>query len=173
MCPADAITPNGVDCGIANYFDRQLAGAFGQGAKRYMQGPFRIAKPELGYQLPLTPAQFFRAGIQAPNGLQQALRQVVRSTLGAEADTFLQQLANRQMDDEHVALSRWFNELVYPLFAQACFADPMYGGNYEQSVLETARLSRPARDPSRATWSSTAASRIPAPATRSRSLTSL
>ncbi|MDB5955224.1 gluconate 2-dehydrogenase subunit 3 family protein [Ramlibacter sp.] len=39
MCPADAYTPNGVDCGLAVFMDRQLAGAFGRGAKRYMQGP--------------------------------------------------------------------------------------------------------------------------------------
>ena len=34
MCPADAHTPNGVDCGLAIYIDRQLAGSFGQGARR-------------------------------------------------------------------------------------------------------------------------------------------
>ena len=67
MCPADALTPNGVDCGIATYIDRQLAGAFGQGAKRYTQAPFKAAKPEFGYQLALTPAQFFQAGIEATN----------------------------------------------------------------------------------------------------------
>ena len=26
-------------------------------------------------------------------------------------------------------LGQWFNELVYPLFTQACYADPLYGGN--------------------------------------------
>jgi hypothetical protein len=31
--------------------------------------------------------------------------------------------------DERVQLASWFNELVYPLFEQACFADPIYGGN--------------------------------------------
>ena len=33
------------------------------------------------------------------------------------------------MTDERVQLASWFNELVYPLFEQACFADPIYGGN--------------------------------------------
>jgi hypothetical protein len=32
MCPADHLTPNGVDCGLAIYIDRQLAGGFGKGA---------------------------------------------------------------------------------------------------------------------------------------------
>ena len=31
MCPADSLTPNGVDCGLATFIDRQLAGAFGKG----------------------------------------------------------------------------------------------------------------------------------------------
>ncbi len=130
MCPADALTPSGVDCGIATYFDRQLAGAFGQGAKRYMQGPFRVAKPELGYQLPLTPVQFFQAGIEATNRhCKQRYGKSFDQLTGADADAFLQQLADGQLDDEHVALSRWFHELVYPLFVQGCFADPIYGGN--------------------------------------------
>src|SRR6218665_126877 len=48
MCPADQFTPNGVDCGLAIFIDRQLSGAFGQGAGRYMSGPWREGKPELG-----------------------------------------------------------------------------------------------------------------------------
>src|SRR6218665_3266829 len=28
MCPADQFTPNGVDCGLAIFIDRQLSGAF-------------------------------------------------------------------------------------------------------------------------------------------------
>jgi len=33
MCPADHLTPNGVDCGLATFIDRQLAGGYGQGEK--------------------------------------------------------------------------------------------------------------------------------------------
>jgi gluconate 2-dehydrogenase gamma chain len=65
MCPADALTPGGVDCGLAAYIDRQLAGGFGKGARLYIRGPWREGKPELGYQLPLTPEQFFKAGLAA------------------------------------------------------------------------------------------------------------
>ncbi len=48
MCPADALTPDGVDCGLAAYMDRQLAGGFGKGARLYMRGPWREGKPEQG-----------------------------------------------------------------------------------------------------------------------------
>jgi gluconate 2-dehydrogenase gamma chain len=130
MCPADALTPNGVDCGIATYIDRQLAGAFGQGAKRYMQAPFKPAKPELGYQLPLTPAQYFKAGIEATNQhCKQHYGKSFDQLAAADADALLQRLADGQLDDERLALSRWFHELAYPLFVQGCFADPIYGGN--------------------------------------------
>ena len=56
MCPADALTPAGTACGLAVYIDRQLAGDFGRGARRYSDGPWLIGKPEHGPQLPMTPA---------------------------------------------------------------------------------------------------------------------
>jgi len=34
-----------------------------------------------------------------------------------------------QSNDERISLAEWFNDLVYSLFIQACFADPIYGGN--------------------------------------------
>src|SRR5262245_27871403 len=67
IIPADELSPSGSDCGVATFIDRQLAGAYGMGARLYRQGPFPKAKPELGYQLPLTPREFFRAGVAAAN----------------------------------------------------------------------------------------------------------
>jgi gluconate 2-dehydrogenase gamma chain len=130
MCPADQYTPNGVDCGLANYIDRQLAGAFGQGEGRYMRGPWKEGKPQLGYQLPLTPAQFFRAGLAAAGDACTAKNGKPFDQLPpADANAFLQDLQAGKYADPRVPLARWFTELVYPLFLQACFADPMYGGN--------------------------------------------
>src|SRR5438309_11093214 len=65
MCPADNLTPGGVDCGLAVFIDRQLAGGFGKGERLYMRGPWKKGKPQLGYQLPLTPEQFFKEGVAA------------------------------------------------------------------------------------------------------------
>src|SRR5215510_5437650 len=48
MCPADSLTPNGVDCGLAIYIDRQLAGGFGKGERLYLQGPWRQGTPQHG-----------------------------------------------------------------------------------------------------------------------------
>ena len=65
--PADRLSPSGTDCGLVTYMDRQLAGAWGNGARLYRGGPFHQGKPEHGYQLPLTPREFFAAGIRAAN----------------------------------------------------------------------------------------------------------
>ncbi|MET0668371.1 MAG: gluconate 2-dehydrogenase subunit 3 family protein, partial [Xanthobacteraceae bacterium] len=44
--PADELTPSGSECGVVTFIDRQLASAWGGGAKMYRQGPFRKAKAE-------------------------------------------------------------------------------------------------------------------------------
>src|SRR6516225_874394 len=67
LIPPDELSPSGSDCGVAVFIDRQLAGAYGSGARLYRDGPFPKGKPEHGYQLALTPREFFRAGIAAAN----------------------------------------------------------------------------------------------------------
>ena len=67
MVPADEHSPKGTDIGINIYIDRALAGAWGKGDRLYMQGPWKRGTPSQGYQLPLTPAQLYRAGIEATN----------------------------------------------------------------------------------------------------------
>src|SRR5215468_5619826 len=67
MVPADDLSPKGTDIGINIYIDRALAGAWGKGDRLYMQGPWKRGVPNQGYQLPLTPAELYRAGIDATN----------------------------------------------------------------------------------------------------------
>src|SRR6218665_222031 len=90
MCPADQFTPNGVDCGLAIFIDRPLSGAFGQGAGRYISGPWRQGKPEVGLQPPFAPEQFHKAGVQAtkPQG-QKKFGKTIQSLPSAEAGPFL------------------------------------------------------------------------------------
>ncbi|PXX50060.1 MULTISPECIES: gluconate 2-dehydrogenase subunit 3 family protein [Aquitalea] len=130
MCPADAHTPNGVDCGLAIYIDRQLAGSFGQGARRYAAGPFLQGAVQCGPQLPLTPQQYFKTGIAEADRAAQRLHGQLFDALSPEqGNAFLQQLAAGQIQGEQLDLGEWFNSLVYPLFCEACYADPLYGGN--------------------------------------------
>jgi gluconate 2-dehydrogenase gamma chain len=133
MCPADDLTPSGVDCGLATYIDRQLAGGFGHGEGRYMRGPWKNGKPQLGWQMPLTPEQFFKAGIAAAaDACAKKYGKSFDLLAAAAANAFLLEVQGGKVAESHVPLALWFNELVYPLFVQACFADPMYGGNYDK-----------------------------------------
>lgn len=133
MCPADSLTPNGADCGLAIYFDRQLAGDFGKGGRMYSHGPWITGKPQQGYQLPLKPAEFFIAGIAAARGAAQARYGKPFEQLAAtDADAFLADIAAGKVTETRVSLADWFTQLVYPLFQQACFADPVYGGNRDK-----------------------------------------
>jgi len=133
MCPADSLTPNGTDCGLAVYIDRQLAGDFGKGGRLYSQGPWLQGKPQQGYQLPMKPAEFFKAGVAAARKAAQARHGIVFEQLSSiDADAFLIDVAGDNVPDERLSLADWFSQLVYPLFQQACFADPVHGGNRDK-----------------------------------------
>jgi gluconate 2-dehydrogenase gamma chain len=130
MCPADEFSPNGVDCGLAVYIDRQLAGPYGQGDRRYQRGPFKTGRPELGWQLPLTPEQFCKTGIAAVNLACVRVNGATFDQLApATAEAVLKDIGSGRLSDERLPLASWFNDIIYPLFIEACFADPMYGGN--------------------------------------------
>lgn len=130
MCPPDEFTPGGVECGLAVFIDRQLAGAFGQGDRLYLRGPFRVGVAEDGYQRPLTPAQYFKAGLRCLEEHCVRQRGAGFARLAAAGkESVLTEVAAGRWDDTTFALGAWFNELFHPLFEQACFADPAYGGN--------------------------------------------
>ena len=134
MCPADHLTAGGVDCGLALFIDRQLAGAYGKGDRLYQRGPWKTGKPQLGYQLPLTPEDYFKLGLAAANhACQQKHGKAFADLPATDGDAFLTLLGDGKITDPRVVLADWFNDLVYPLFVQACYADPMYGGNKDKT----------------------------------------
>ena len=47
----------------------------------------------------------------------------------ASAEAVLRETETGRMTDARLPLASWFDEIFYPLFSEACFADPMYGGN--------------------------------------------
>jgi gluconate 2-dehydrogenase gamma chain len=133
MIPADNLTPSGTDCGIVVYADRQLAGAWGGGAKLYRAGPFvGDAKPEQGYQLPLTPRQLFAVGIAAVNRWS-------RTTKGHDFDRLpadqraaaLTELETGKAELDGVSPKLFFEALL-DIVMEGMFADPIYGGNRDK-----------------------------------------
>ena len=129
IIPADALSPSGTDCGLVTYIDRQLAGAWGNGARMYRNGPFFPAKPEYGYQLPLTPREYFAAGIRAANAWSEKTygKSFDRLT-PAERNAALTAMENGSAAFESFD-SKQFFEAVLLSAMEGFFADPIYGGN--------------------------------------------
>ncbi len=129
IIPADALSPSGTDCGCVTYIDRQLAGAWGNGARMYRNGPFFQGKPEYGYQLPLTPREFFAAGITAANAWSTKTYGKTFDRL-APADRAEALTQMEQGKAEFTSFdSKLFFETVLQSAMEGFFADPMYGGN--------------------------------------------
>jgi gluconate 2-dehydrogenase gamma chain len=132
MCPADSLTPSGTDCGLSIFIDRQLAGDFGKGGRMYSHGPWKPGKPQQGYQLPLKPAEFFKSGVAvARKAAQTRFGKPFEQLSPADADAFLTEIQAGKVPDPdgRLSLGDWFSQVLYPLFQQACFSDPVYGGN--------------------------------------------
>jgi gluconate 2-dehydrogenase gamma chain len=133
LIPADELSPSGSACGVATFIDRQLAGAYGTGARLYRQGPFPKAKPELGYQLALNPREFFRAGIECANDW-------TRQTYGKDFDRLSEperEAALKAMEADKAQFpgfsSRMFFEALLQIAMEGFFADPIYGGNRDMA----------------------------------------
>ena len=132
IIPADPLSPSGTDCGVVNYIDRQLAGGWGNGARLYRGGPFIPGKPEQGYQLSLTPREFFAAGIKAANDWS-------RKTYGKEFDRLspadreaaLKTMEAGKAEFTDVGGKQFFEALLQSAM-EGFFADPIYGGNRDK-----------------------------------------
>jgi len=131
MIPADELTPKGTDIGINVYIDRALSSAWGKGDRLYMQGPWKVGVPSQGYQLPLTPAQLYRAGIAATNAYCRKTyggRTFNRLTDAQREEVLVGLSAGRISFDSGLA-SRTFWTTVYQSVMEGMFSDPIYGGN--------------------------------------------
>jgi gluconate 2-dehydrogenase gamma chain len=133
LIPADELSPSGSACGVATFIDRQLAGAYGMGARLYRQGPFPKAKPELGYQLSLNPREFFRAGIESANAW-------TRKTYGKDFDRLSEtdrETALKAMEADKAPFpgfsSRMFFDALLQITMEGFFSDPIYGGNRDMA----------------------------------------
>lgn len=132
MVPADDLTPSGTDIGIATFIDRALAGSWGKGDRLYMQGPWKTGTPNQGYQLPLTPAELYRAGIAASNAYcRKAYGKSFDAIAPAQREAFLKELSTGKAALEGVP-PRAFFDVVYQTVMEGMFGDPIYGGNKDK-----------------------------------------
>jgi gluconate 2-dehydrogenase gamma chain len=134
MVPADNLSPKGTDLQINVYIDRALAGAWGRGDRLFRQGPWKRGLPQQGYQLPLTPAELMRAGIEAANA-------VVRKSYGknfdqitpAQREEFLKALDGGKIAFDRGPPAGTFWAMLYQTVMEGMFADPIYGGNRDKA----------------------------------------
>jgi gluconate 2-dehydrogenase gamma chain len=134
LVPADELSPSGTDLGLATFMDRQLSGAWGKGDRLYQQGPWAQGAPGQGYQLPLTPAEFFRAGIAAVN-------KHCKDEYGKEFDRLpatdkqrvLENLDKGMLKLEHISGKQFF-DTAYQAAMEGMFGDPIYGGNKNKAA---------------------------------------
>ena len=130
MVPADDLSPKGTDIGINVYIDRALAGAWGKGDRLYMQGPWKPGVPSQGYQLPLTPAQLYRAGIAATNAhCRKTYSKPFDALTEAQREEVLQGLSTARITFESSLPVRAFWTAVYQTVIEGMYSDPIYGGN--------------------------------------------
>jgi gluconate 2-dehydrogenase gamma chain len=128
LIPADAKWPGALEAGVANYIDKQLAGAWGAGERLYRSGPWRPGTVSQGYQLPFTPAELFRAAVGAINrDLSQAGTPFAR--MGSEQqDGYLRRLEGGEKNLGGVPSDVFFEHL-WQCTVEGFFSDPVYGGN--------------------------------------------
>lgn len=134
MVPADELSPKGTDLGINVYIDRALAGAWGKGDRLYMQGPWKQGVPNQGYQLPLTPAELYRAGIAATNAhCQKTYGKTFDHLDATQREAVLVGLSTAKITFDNGLPVRPFWGTVYQSVMEGMFADPIYGGNRDKA----------------------------------------
>ncbi len=131
--PADQFSPSGTDCGLVAFWDRQLAGAYGNGARLYRNGPHVQGKREQGYQLPLTPRDYFAAGIKAANAWSRKTNGKDFDRLDAAGrDAALKAWDGGQAKFDGLDAKAFF-EALYASAMEGFFSDPLHGGNRDKA----------------------------------------
>jgi gluconate 2-dehydrogenase gamma chain len=130
MIPADELTPKGTDLGLNIFIDRALAGSWGKGDRLYMQGPWKQGTPSQGYQLPLTPADLYHAGIAATNRYcVKTYGKIFDQITADQRQEVLAGLNAGKVNFDDGLAARVFFTAVYQNVMEGMFADPIYGGN--------------------------------------------
>ena len=130
LFPADALSPGASDLGVVYFLDRQLAGAYGEGAKTYRAGPWMQGTPNQGFQLPFTPAELYRLALaEIASALDKAKPGITFDQLSPqEQDRVLSELESGTFALASVP-GKIFFETLRTNVIEGLFSDPAYGGN--------------------------------------------
>jgi gluconate 2-dehydrogenase gamma chain len=133
IIPADALSPSASDCGVIDFIDCELAGPYGEGARLYRDGPILKGKPEHGYQLGLTPREFFSQGIAAAEAWTQTrFGKSFAALADAERQAAFTEIESGKAVFEKFEAREFFDALI-AIVMEGFFADPYYGGNRDMA----------------------------------------
>ena len=129
LIPADEEGPGAVEAGVGEFIDRQMDTPYGYGALWYMQGPFRPALPEFGYQLRYAPRELYRAALPAIDKAVQAKHGRPFATLDdTTIDAVIVEMQHGPLVMGDIPSSDFFSQLLQNTH-EGYFCDPVHGGN--------------------------------------------
>jgi gluconate 2-dehydrogenase gamma chain len=131
LIPEDDVGPGAVQAGVPVFIDRQLAGTYGRGDHFYLGGPWAKGTPQQGYQLRFTPAQLYRASIEAIDKYVGAhFNGATFAKLKPEdQDAVLKGLDGNQITLDGGVDAKTFFEMLLQNTREGYLSDPIYGGN--------------------------------------------
>jgi len=133
IIPKDELSPSGSESGVPVFIDRQLASAWGGGDRMYRAGPFVKGTPEQGYQLPLTPHQFFVAGVRAADAwCEKTYGKTFDRLEQPKRDEALTAMQKGTAEFDGLDSKQFFASLL-TINMEGFFADPIYGGNRDKA----------------------------------------
>lgn len=130
LIPADDMWGGAIEAGVPNYIDKQLAGAWGAGERLYRSGPWKTGTSTQGYQLPFTPAEFYRTALKALDKEMSANKMTFETMSPEQQDAFLKKLETEDRDLDGISGKQFFANL-WQMTLEGFFADPVYGGNQD------------------------------------------
>ncbi|HEY5237185.1 MAG TPA: gluconate 2-dehydrogenase subunit 3 family protein [Rhizomicrobium sp.] len=133
LIPKDELGPGALECGVAVFIDRQLAGPYGQGDHFYLKGPSPSGEATQGWQMP-KPADVYRSAIMEVNRYANDAHEGDFARLAAERqDEILKSLESGGAKLKGGIDSKAFFTLLLQNTMEGFFADPLYGGNRDMA----------------------------------------
>lgn len=127
--PADDNGPGAIELGVPYFIDHQLAGAYGNNSREYMQGPFKTGSDYQGYQSRLKRHEIFIQGIrELEKQSQKQYDDSFKDISDEDKGELLSKFENDDVNMKAVKASEFFNLLVSATMS-GVYSDPLYGGN--------------------------------------------
>lgn len=127
--PEDDLGAGAIGLGVPYFIDHQLAGAYGENSREYMQPPFLEGESTQGYQSRLKRNEMFRQGMEV---MQQEAQSRFNANFvdleGGQMDEILTAFQEDEIQMKGVS-SLFFFRLLRQATLEGAYADPIYGGN--------------------------------------------